>query len=162
MKQSHSSNSSHSPVPPFSFESATLKVRAAENAWNTRQPKRIALAYSQHSRWRNRDLFITGRDEIIQFLERKWQFELEYRLIKDLWAYGEERIAVRFVYEWQHHNGTWFRSHGNENWLFDKSGLMSERHASINDIAITAAERLFHWPLGERPIHHPGLAALGL
>ncbi|QDY75463.1 DUF1348 family protein [Streptomyces qinzhouensis] len=150
------------PVPPFTRESAVLKARLAEDAWNSRDPGRVALAYTEDSRWRNRAEFITGRAGIVAFLTRKWQRELDYRLIKEVWAYGTRRIAVRFVYEWRDDSGNWFRSHGNENWEFDDEGLMSARHASINDRPIAASDRLFHWPSGRRPDDHPGLSDLGL
>ena len=150
------------PCPPFTFASAVEKVRAAEDGWNTREPKRIALAYTTDSRWRNRSEFATGREEIIALLERKWQREIDYRLIKELWAFDETRIAVRFAYEWHDATGNWFRSYGNENWEFDAHGLMQVRHASINDVPIRADERKFHWPSERRPDTHPGLSALGL
>jgi nuclear transport factor 2 (NTF2) superfamily protein len=151
------------PLPPFTLQSAAEKVRRAEDAWNSRDPVRVALAYTDDSRWRNRDTFLSGRTEITRFLTAKWQREHEYRLIKSLWAHDASRIAVRFVYEWHDAAGQWWRSHGNENWQFDPAGLMAERHASINDVAITAAERLFHWDSGgPRPADHPGLPALGL
>ena len=150
------------PFPPFTRETAIEKVRKAEDAWNSRDPQKIALAYSIDSRWRNRNEFIHGREEIIAFLTRKWQRETDYRLIKELWAFTESRIAVRFAYESHDESGQWFRSYGNENWEFDSNGLMTARHASINDLAITSAERLFHWPSGRRPDEHPGLSDLGL
>ncbi len=150
------------PFPPFTRETAIEKVRKAEDAWNGRDPQKVALAYSIDSRWRNRNEFIHGREEIIAFLTRKWQRESDYRLIKELWAFTGSRIAVRFAYESQDDAGQWFRSYGNENWEFDSNGLMTARHASINDLAITAAERLFHWPSGRRPDDHPGLSDLGL
>ena len=150
------------PLPPFDRDSAIVKVRKAEDAWNGRDPVRVSEGYTPDSRWRNRSEFLRGRAEIVQFLERKWARELEYRLIKELWAYGDDRIAVRFVYEWHDAAGQWFRSHGNENWLFDAEGYMAERHASINDVAITERERLFRWPQGVRPAGHPGLIDLGL
>jgi nuclear transport factor 2 (NTF2) superfamily protein len=150
------------PFPPFTRETAIEKVRKAEDAWNGRDPQKVALAYSIDSRWRNRNEFITGRDQIIAFLTRKWQRESDYRLIKELWAFTENRIAVRFAYESHDEAGQWFRSYGNENWEFDSNGLMTARHASINDLAITAADRLFHWPSGRRPDSHPGLSDLGL
>lgn len=150
------------PFPPFTRETAIEKVRKAEDAWNSRDPQKIALAYSIDSRWRNRNEFIHGREEIIAFLTRKWQRETDYRLIKELWAFTESRIAVRFAYESHDESGQWFRSYGNENWEFDSNGLMTARHASINDLAITSAERLFHWPSGRRPDDHPGLSDLGL
>lgn len=150
------------PVPPFTLETALMKVRAAEDAWNTREPDRVSRAYTVDSRWRNRVEFPRGRNEIAAFLTRKWAHEREYRLIKELWAFAGDRIAVRFAYEWHDASGSWFRSHGNENWEFDDSGLMRLRFASINDQPIDAAERKFHWPLGPRPADHPGLSDLGL
>jgi uncharacterized protein len=150
------------PLPPFTRETAIQKVRAAEDGWNTRDPARVAPAYTADSRWRNRAEFLTGRDEIVAFLTRKWQRELDYRLIKELWAFGEDRIAVRFAYEWHDDSGTWFRSYGNENWAFDANGLMARRHASINDLPIAEGDRRFRWPLGRRPDDHPGLSDLGL
>lgn len=150
------------PLPPFTEDTARQKVRAAEDAWNTRDPAHVALAYTPDSRWRNRSEFIAGRQAITAFLARKWRKELEYRLIKELWAFGGERIAARFVYEWHDEGGRWWRSHGNENWLFDAAGYMAARHASINDVPISAAQRLFRWPQGPRPAGHPGLSALGL
>ena len=150
------------PLPPFTRESAVLKVRAAEDGWNTRDPLRVATAYTLQSRWRNRAEFVTGRQEIVGLLTRKWTRELDYRLIKELWAFGGNRIAVRFAYEWHDDAGNWFRSYGNENWEFDETGLMALRHASINDLPINPAERKFHWPLGRRPDEHPGLSDLGL
>jgi uncharacterized protein len=149
-------------VPPFTRETATAKVRAAEDAWNTRDPERVSLAYSIDSRWRNRDEFVHGRDEIARFLERKWARELDYRLIKELWAFAGARIAVRFAYESHDAAGQWYRSYGNENWEFGEDGLMHQRHASINDLAILESDRLFHWPQGRRPEDHPGLSDLGL
>lgn len=149
------------PVPPFTRETAIEKVRLAEDAWNSRDPKRVALAYTEDSHWRNRAEFITGRTEIVRFLERKWARELEYRLIKELWAFGGNRIAVRFAYECHDDSGNWFRSYGNENWEFDDEGLMRTRLASINDLPIAEAERKYHWPLGRRPDDHPGLGDLG-
>lgn len=146
----------------FTSETARAKVRAAEDAWNTRQPARIALAYSPDSRWRNRNEFVTGRAEIETFLTRKWLRELDYRLIKEIWAYAGNRIAVRFAYEWHDDSGNWFRSYGNENWEFDAEGLMRRRFASINDLPIDESERKFRWPLGPRPQDHPGLSELGL
>lgn len=146
----------------FTAETARAKVRAAEDAWNTRQPARIALAYSSDSRWRNRSEFVTGRAEIEAFLTRKWLRELDYRLIKGIWAFAGNRIAVRFAYEWHDDSGNWFRSYGNENWEFDAEGLMRRRFASINDLPIGENERKFHWPLGPRPLDHPGLSELGL
>jgi uncharacterized protein len=149
--------------PPFTHDTAVRKVRAAEDAWNTRDPRRVSLAYSEESRWRNRAEFFEGREAIRAFLERKWARELDYRLIKQLWAFGENRIAVRFAYEWRDDSGHWFRSYGNENWEFDAAGLMRQRHASINDVPITEAERKYHWSApGPRPADHPGLSDLGL
>jgi nuclear transport factor 2 (NTF2) superfamily protein len=150
------------PLPPFSAESAANKVRLAEDAWNTRDPGRVALAYTPDSYWRNRAEFIEGRDTIVAFLTRKWHRELDYRLIKELWAFHENRIAVRFAYEWRDDSGNWFRSYGNENWEFDERGLMRRRLASINDLPIRENDRKFHWPLGRRPDDHPSLSALGL
>lgn len=149
-------------VPPFTREIAIRKVRAAENGWNSRDPERVAMAYTVDSRWRNRSEFVTGREEIIAFLRRKWARELEYRLIKEMWAFGADRIAVRFAYESHDLSGKWFRSYGNENWEFDENGLMKVRHASINDLGIKETERLFHWPIGPRPDDYPGLSELGL
>lgn len=152
-----------SPIrPPFTAETAAQKARMAEDAWNSRDPARVALAYSIDSRWRNRAEFITGRAEIEAFLVRKWSRELDYRLIKEVWAHRENRIAVRFAYEWHDDSGHWFRSYGNENWEFDDQGLMRMRYASINDLPITEAGRKYRWPLGRRPDDHPGLSALGL
>ncbi|MGE6322318.1 DUF1348 family protein [Pseudomonas oryzihabitans] len=150
------------PVPPFTLESARQKVRAAEDGWNSRDPAKVALAYTADSRWRNRSDFLHGRAAIEAFLTRKWQREHEYRLIKELWAHDGARIAVRFAYEWRDEDGQWYRAYGNENWHFDDQGLMAERHASINDLPISEAERLFHWPQGRRPDDHPGLSDLGL
>jgi uncharacterized protein len=149
------------PFPPFDRESAMAKVRAAEDGWNTREPARVALAYTPDSRWRNRSEFLAGRDEIVAFLTRKWNRELDYRLIKELWAHDGDRIAVRFAYEWHDDSGQWFRSYGNENWEFAEDGLMRQRHASINDLPIAAEDRRYHWPLGRRPDDHPGLSELG-
>jgi nuclear transport factor 2 (NTF2) superfamily protein len=150
------------PFPPFTVETATQKVRMAEDGWNTREPARVALAYTQDSRWRNRSEFLQGRDAIQAFLTRKWARELDYRLIKELWAFRENRIAVRFAYEWHDDSGHWFRSYGNENWEFDEHGLMRVRHASINDLPIAESERLYRWPLGRRPDEHRSLSDLGL
>jgi nuclear transport factor 2 (NTF2) superfamily protein len=150
------------PLPPFTRETAVQKVRLAEDAWNGRDPARIVLAYSADTRWRNRCEFPVGREQAQGLLERKWARELDYRLIKELWAFEGDRIAVRFVYEWHDDAGQWYRSHGNENWAFDADGLMTHRHASINDRPIAESERLFHWPLGRRPDDHPGLSELGL
>jgi uncharacterized protein len=149
--------------PPFTFESAVAKVRMAEDAWNSRDPQRVALAYTEDSSWRNRAEFIQGRAAIREFLTRKWNRELDYRLIKEIWAFGENRIAVRFAYEWHDDSGHWFRSYGNENWEFDPAGLMRRRHASINDLPISEAERKYRWAApGARPKEHPDLSALGL
>jgi len=150
------------PLPPFTLEAAVQKVRKAEDAWNGRDPSAVAQAYTADSRWRNRDQFIHGRDEIITFLTGKWQKELDYRLIKELWAFSDNRIAVRFAYEWHNSAGQWFRSYGNENWLFDDHGYMAVRHASINDLKIAADERLFDWTTGPRPLDYPSLSELGL
>lgn len=150
------------PLPPFTHETAVEKVRGAENAWNSRSPSSVVLAYTPDSRWRNRSDFFVGRAAIEAWLTRKWAEELDYRLIKELWAFTDRRIAVRFVYECHDRAGRWWRCHGNENWHFAPDGLMAERHANINDIAITEAERLFFWPLGMRPLDHPGLTELGL
>ena len=149
-------------VPPFTRESAIKKVRTAEDGWNTRDPRHCSLAYTVDSRWRNRSEFVNGREQIVAFLTRKWERELEYRLIKELWAFDGARIAVRFAYECHDAAGQWWRCYGNENWEFDESGLMKARHASINDLAITEAERLYHWPIGRRPDDHPELGELGL
>ena len=153
---------SNPPLPPFTIDTATLKVRKAEDAWNSRDPSRVALAYTLNSRWRNRSEFVFGREEVVAFLTRKWEREQDYRLIKELWAFTANRIAVRFAYECHDHAGNWFRSYGNENWEFDEHGLMRARHASINDLPIDASERLFHWPIGRRPDDHPSLSDLGL
>jgi uncharacterized protein len=153
---------SRPPLPPFTQETAAQKARMAEDAWNTRDPARVALAYTENSRWRNRAEFIEGRPAIEAFLTRKWNRELDYRLIKELWAFHKNRIAVRFAYEWRDDSGSWFRSYGNENWEFDADGLMRVRLASINDLPIREPDRLYHWPLGRRPDDHPGLSDLGL
>jgi nuclear transport factor 2 (NTF2) superfamily protein len=150
------------PIPPFDRDTATKKVRLAEDAWNSREPEKVAAAYTPDSVWRNRSEFISGREAIIQFLRRKWAKELDYRLIKELWAFRENRIAVRFAYEWHDDSGNWFRSYGNENWEFDENGFMARRLASINDLPIRDADRKYHWPLGRRPDDHPGLSELGL
>jgi nuclear transport factor 2 (NTF2) superfamily protein len=150
------------PVPPFSRETAIIKVRMAEDAWNSRDPHRVSLAYSEDSCWRNRAEFINGRAEIVAFLSRKWNKELDYRLIKEMWTFGDNRIAVRFAYEWHDDSGNWFRSYGNENWEFDATGVMQRRFASINDLPINEADRKYRWPLGRRPDDHPGLSELGL
>jgi uncharacterized protein len=155
-------NQPRPPLPPFTAETAAIKVRVAEDGWNGRDPAKVALAYTADSLWRNRDIFLTGRAEIITFLTAKWVREQEYRLIKELWAFTDNRIAVRFAYEWHDAEGQWWRSYGNENWEFDANGLMARRIASINDVAITASERLFHWLQGRRPDDHPGLSDLGL
>lgn len=149
-------------LPPFTRETAVQKVRLAEDAWNSRDPEAVARGYSPASRWRNRDEFIAGRAEIVAFLTRKWTREQDYRLIKELWAFGDNRIAVRFAYEWHDAQGRWFRAYGNENWEFTPEGLMAVRRASINDLPIAESERLFRWPLGPRPQNHPGLSELGL
>ncbi len=153
---------SRPPFPPFDAESAAKKVRAAEDGWNSRDAARVVLAYTEDTRWRNRAEFPVGRAQCQAFLERKWARELDYRLIKEVWAFAGDRIAVRFAYEWHDDSGQWFRSYGNENWEFDERGLMSRRFASINDLPIEAAARQFHWPLGRRPDDHPGLSELGL
>jgi uncharacterized protein len=150
------------PIPPFTLESAQMKVRLAEDAWNTRNPEKVALAYTPDSKWRNRAEFVNGRQEIIAFLKRKWARELDYRLIKEIWAYGSNRIAVRFSYEWHDDSGNWFRSYGNENWEFDEGGLMRMRYASINDLLIEDSDRKYYWPLGRRPDGHAGLSELNL
>lgn len=150
------------PFPPFTLETALQKVRAAEDGWNSRDAARVALAYTVDTVWRNRAEFPRGRDQVQAFLAAKWQRELDYRLIKELWAFHENRIAVRFAYEWHDALGAWHRSYGNENWEFAANGLMAHRHASINDLPIAEDARLFHWPLGRRPDDHPGLSALGL
>ncbi|MBV9437316.1 MAG: nuclear transport factor 2 family protein [Acidobacteria bacterium] len=155
--------STRPPLPPFTLESAKQKVRMAEDAWNTREPERVAGAYTEDSRWRNRAEFFQGRDAIVAFLRRKWAKELEYRLIKELWAFHENRIAVRFQYEWHDDSGSWFRAHGNEQWEFDENGLMRRREASINDVPIRESDRRFLWqPQGPRPANHPGLTELGM
>lgn len=156
------SEAARPPLPPFDAESAALKARLAEDAWNSRDAARVSLAYSVDSVWRNRAEFLTGREAIVAFLTRKWQREIDYRLIKELWAFHENRIAVRFAYEWRDDSGNWFRSYGNENWEFNAQGLMQRRIASINDLPIRDAERKFHWPQGRRPDDHPGLSELGL
>ena len=153
---------SRPPFPPFNKETALVKVRAAEDAWNSRDPETVSLAYTLDSTWRNRSEFLAGREQIVQFLKRKWSRELEYRLIKELWAFTENRLAVRFAYEWHDDSGNWYRSYGNENWEFADSGLMQRRIASINDVPITEQERMYHWPEGRRPDDHPGLSDLGL
>ena len=150
------------PLPPFTVESAIIKTRLAENAWNSRNPQIVAKAYTENSDWRNRSEFLSGRNEIETFLTRKWTQEQDYRLIKEFWAHHDDRIAVRFAYEWHDEQNQWFRSHGNELWKFDAHGLMERREASINDISLTEDKRLFHWPLGPRPEDHPGLSELGL
>jgi nuclear transport factor 2 (NTF2) superfamily protein len=154
--------SARPPLPPFDVKTAAIKVRRAEDAWNGRDPEKVALAYTPDSIWRNRAEFLQGRDAIVTFLARKWTRELDYRLIKELWAYTDNRIAVRFAYEWHDDSGQWFRSYGNENWEFDEHGLMRRRVASINDLPIATGDRLFHWPTGARPDDHPGLSELGL
>ena len=149
------------PLPPFDATTAAQKVRMAEDGWNSRDPARVALAYTEDSRWRNRNEFLRGRAEIEAFLTRKWNRELDYRLVKELWAFAGNRIAVRFAYEWHDDSGQWYRSYGNENWEFDAEGLMAVRHASINDLAIAASDRKYHWPQGRRPDDHPSLSDLG-
>ena len=153
---------SRPPLPPFTLETAKIKVRLAEDAWNSKDPVRVSLAYSEDSQWRNRTEFLLGRAQIVAFLTRKWAKEQDYRLIKDLWSFTDERIGVRFAYEWRDANDQWFRAYGNEMWAFDEAGLMRRRAASINDLAIREDERLFHWPTGPRPPEHPGLEDLGL
>ena len=153
---------SRPPLPPFDATAAAQKVRMAEDAWNTRSPERVSLAYTRDSSWRNRSEFLSGREAIVQFLIRKWNRELDYRLIKELWAFQGDRIAVRFAYEWRDDSGNWFRSYGNENWEFDEYGFMRRRIASINDQPIQESERKYRWPLGPRPADHPGLSQLGL
>ena len=153
---------SRPPLPPFTSETAAQKARMAEDAWNSRDPERVALAYTPDSIWRNRAEFIRGRESIAAFLQRKWARELEYRLIKEVWAHQDNRIAVRFAYEWRDDSGQWFRSYGNENWEFDEAGLMRHRIASINDLPIAESDRKYHWPLGRRPDDHPSLSDLGL
>lgn len=150
------------PIPPFNKETAIEKVRLAEDGWNSRDAEKVSLAYTPESNWRNRDQFIKGRDEIVTFLKQKWEKEQQYRLIKELFAYNGNRIAVRYAYEYHDENGNWFRAYGNENWVFDDQGLMKERYASINDVAIKEDQRLFHWPQGRRPDDHHGLSDLGL
>lgn len=150
------------PLPPFTRDTAIEKIRKAEDAWNTRNPEKVSLAYTPDSRWRNRAEFPRGRDQIVGFLSRKWSRELDYRLIKELWAFADNRIAVRFAYEYRDDAGNWFRAYGNENWEFDENGLMDVRHASINDLPIAESNRKFHWPQGRRPDDHPGLTELGL
>ena len=152
---------SRPPLPPFTRETAIQKVRAAEDAWNSRDPEKVSLAYSMESRWRNRSEFIVGRDQIVAFLRRKWAHELDYRLIKELWTFDGNRIAVRFAYEWHDDSRNWFRSYGNENWEYDQYGLNTTRHACINDLPIDASERKYHWPLGRRPDDHPALSSFG-
>jgi len=153
---------SRPPLPPFTLETAVQKVRLAEDAWNSRDPARVALAYTEDSRWRNRAEFLNGRQAIVEFLTRKWARELDYRLIKELWAFHDNRISVRFQYEYHDDSGNWFRAHGNEQWEFETNGLMRRREASINDVPIREADRKFHWSLGARPKDHPGLTELGL
>ena len=153
---------SRPPLPPFTLETAQKKVRAAEDGWNTREPQRVSMAYTADSRWRNRAEFVTGREQIAGLLSRKWAREIDYRLIKELWAFEDNRIAVRFAYEWHDDCGHWYRSYGNENWEFNEQGLMQRRFASINDLPIAESERKFFWPLGPRPADHPGLSDLGL
>lgn len=149
-------------IPPFTRETAILKVRKAENIWNSRNPQQVSLAYTPDSVWRNRAEFFSGREAIVSFLSRKWNRELDYRLIKELWAFDADRIAVRFAYEYRDDSGQWYRAYGNENWEFDADGIMHHRYASINDLRINESERLYHWPLGQRPDDHAGLTELGL
>lgn len=151
-----------SPIPPFTKETATEKVRLAEDGWNSRDPEKVSMAYSSNSLWRNRSMFVSGRCAIVAFLTSKWRKEHEYRLLKELFAYHENRIAVRYAYEFHDDDSRWFRAYGNENWIFDEHGLMSHRHASINDLPIKEEERLMYWPLGRRPDTYPGLSELGL
>ena len=153
---------SRPPLPPFTAVTAAQKARIAEDAWNSRDPERVSLAYTPDSWWRNRAEFLIGRPAIVEFLSRKWRRELDYRLIKEVWAFTGDHIAARFAYEWRDASGAWFRSHGNEQWAFDADGLMRRREASINDVPIAEADRLFHWPQGPRPADHPGLSELGL
>jgi uncharacterized protein len=162
MKTMTNAEESRPPLPPFDRDAAIKKVRLAEDAWNTRDPERVASAYTIDSVWRNRAEFLSGREAIIRFLARKWARELDYRLIKELWAFHGSRIAVRFAYEWHDDSGNWFRSYGNENWAFDGNGLMARRLASINDLPIKDTDRKYFWPLGRRPDHHPGLSELDL
>ncbi len=150
------------PLPPFTEATAIQKVQAAEDGWNNRNPEKVSMAYTADTQWRNRAEFLNGREEIVNFLTRKWEKEKDYRLIKELWAFTDNRIAVRFAYEWHDESGQWYRSYGNENWEFDENGLMKVRRASINDLAIAASDRLFHWESGPRPEGHPGLSGLGL
>jgi nuclear transport factor 2 (NTF2) superfamily protein len=150
------------PLPPFTEETAIQKIRMAEDGWNSRDPDKVSLAYTPNTQWRNRSTFVTNREEARQFLLQKWNRELDYRLIKELWAFKDNRIAVRYAYEWHDDSYNWFRSYGNENWEFAENGLMHKRYASINDLPISETERKFHWPLGRRPDEHPGLSALGL
>ncbi|QQK64525.1 nuclear transport factor 2 family protein [Cobetia sp. cqz5-12] len=156
-----SANLPRHPLPPFTPDTAAYKVRLAEDGWNSRDPEKVALAYSPDTRWRNRAEFVTDRDEVVAFLNRKWASELDYRLIKELWASAGNRIAVRYAYEYRNDSGQWFRAYGNENWQFDEQGLMTHRHASINEHPIAQSERKFHWPLGRRPDDHPGLSDFG-
>ncbi|MBX9850093.1 MAG: DUF1348 family protein [Rhodocyclaceae bacterium] len=150
------------PLPPFTAATAAQKARAAEDGWNSRDAVKVSMAYTEDSQWRNRAEIFQGRDKIVEFLNRKWAREIEYRLIKEVWAYTDNRIAVRFAYEWKDDSGQWYRSYGNENWEFDANGLMQKRHASINDLPIKESDRKFHWPMGRRPDDHPGLSDLGL
>lgn len=156
------SEAARPPVPPFTYEEAVLKVRKAEDAWNGKDPVAVSKAYTVDSLWRNRAEFLKGRDEIVEFLTKKWERELDYRLIKEIWAHSDDRIAVRFAYEWHDESGNWFRSYGNENWAFDENGFMKARHASINDVSIQEGDRLFHWSSGIRPADYESLSALGL
>lgn len=156
------SENARPPLPPFDADTAAQKVRMAEDGWNSRDPNKVSMAYTQDSVWRNRAEFLQGRQAIVEFLTRKWAKELEYRLIKELWAFSDNRIAVRFAYEWRDDSGQWYRAYGNENWEFDENGLMQRRIASINDLPIAGSDRKFHWPQGRRPDDHPGLSDLGL
>jgi uncharacterized protein len=162
VKDGRMSTQPQSLVPPFTRETAAAKVRKAEDNWNSRDPEKVSLGYTVDSKWRNRAEFVNGRDEIVQFLTRKWKRELDYRLIKELWAFDGARIAVRFAYEWHDDSGNWFRSYGNENWEFDENGVMHHRYACINDLPIKESDRKFHWPFGRRPDDHPSLSELGL
>jgi uncharacterized protein len=162
MSAEESKENQRPPVPPFDQDAAVKKVRLAEDSWNSRDPAKVSRAYSLHSVWRNRAEFLVGREEIVQFLTRKWAKELDYRLIKELWAFHQNRIAVRFAYEWHDDSGNWFRSYGNENWEFEGNGLMARRIASINDLPIREEDRKYFWPFGRRPDDHPGLSDLGL
>lgn len=158
----NSNTESRPPFPPFSLQTAQQKIRAAEDGWNSRNGEKVSMAYTEDTVWRNRNEFLHGRANVVEFLRRKWQREIEYRLIKELWAFHENRIAVRFAYEWRDDSNNWYRSYGNENWEFSERGLMHRRFASINDLSIVEEDRLYHWPQGRRPDDHPGLTELGL